>query len=164
METLPSFGLSLQRGDHLMSWDTKSGYRHFYLHPRMREYFLFRYSGRYYRCVALPFGWGRSVLWFTKLLRPMVKHIRTELGYGLLTWIDDFLCVPSDGNLPATGCDCRRARSKLEVLFAELGLSRHGEGVQERVKEDRTSGCFVGHNRNAGVCHRQEGRAHEEVS
>jgi hypothetical protein len=42
METLPCFGLSLQRGDHLMSLDIKSGYRHFYLHPCMRDYFLFR--------------------------------------------------------------------------------------------------------------------------
>jgi hypothetical protein len=24
-----------------MSWDVKSGYRQFYLHPKMREYFIF---------------------------------------------------------------------------------------------------------------------------
>lgn len=47
-----------------------------YLHPDVRDFFLFRYNGRFYRCVALLFGWGRSVLWFTKLLRPLVQFIR----------------------------------------------------------------------------------------
>jgi hypothetical protein len=144
METLPCLGLSLQRGYHLMSWDIKSGYRHFYLHPRMRNYFVFRYSGRYYRCMALPFGWGRSVWCFTKLLRPMFKYIRTELGYRLLPWIDDFLCAPSDGSRPATGRDCRRARSRLEVLFAKLGLTRHQEkGCGERTTKIEHLGVLL---------------------
>jgi hypothetical protein len=55
METLPGFALNMVKNDHLMSWDVKSGYRHFYLHPKMREFFLFHYVGRFYRCVALVF-------------------------------------------------------------------------------------------------------------
>jgi hypothetical protein len=65
MEMLPGFAPGLVRNDVLTSWNVKSGYRHFYLHQRMRDYFLFHYGGRFYRFVALPFGWGRSVLWFT---------------------------------------------------------------------------------------------------
>jgi hypothetical protein len=56
METLPGFALNLVKSDHLMSWDVKAGYRHFYLHPKMRDYFLFHYGGRSYRCTALPLG------------------------------------------------------------------------------------------------------------
>ena len=78
-----------------MSWDIKSGSRHFYLHPRMRDFFLFRYNGRYHLCIALPFGWGPSVLWFTKLLRPLVKHLIECVGYRILPYIDDFACAPS---------------------------------------------------------------------
>jgi hypothetical protein len=62
METLPGFALDLVRNDVLMSWDVKSGYRNFYRHPRMRDDFLFHCGGRFYRCVALPFGRGGSVL------------------------------------------------------------------------------------------------------
>ena len=69
METLTEFGQSLEQGDHMFSWDVKSGYRHFRLAPHMRDYFLFHYNRRFYRCIALPFGWGRSPLWFTELLR-----------------------------------------------------------------------------------------------
>ena len=54
MDTLQYFACQLQGGDVLMSWDIKSGYCHFYLHPRMRDFFLFRYNGRYYSCIALP--------------------------------------------------------------------------------------------------------------
>jgi hypothetical protein len=125
METLPSFALQLLANDHLMSWDVKPGYRHFYLHPKMRDYFLFHYDGRYYRCVALPFGWGRSVLWFTKLMRPFVKYVRSELGYRLLPWIYDFLCAPTHGRRPAIGRDCRRARIRLSEIFGKLDLTRH---------------------------------------
>lgn len=125
METLPSFGLEMQKGDTLMSWDVKSGYRHFYLHPCMRDMFVFHYGGRFYRCIALPFGWGRSVLWFTKLMRPLVQHIRSKLGYRLLPWIDDFLCAPTDGRRPATKRDCRKAGAVLDVLLDKLGIRRH---------------------------------------
>jgi hypothetical protein len=54
METLPGFAQDRVRNDALMSWDVMSGHRHFYLHPRMRDYFVFHYGGRFYRCVALP--------------------------------------------------------------------------------------------------------------
>jgi hypothetical protein len=59
METLPGFALNLMKNNHFMSWEVKFGYRHFYLHPKMREFFLFHYGGRFYRCVALPFWLGK---------------------------------------------------------------------------------------------------------
>jgi hypothetical protein len=103
----------------------RSGYRHFYLHPRMRDYFLFHYGGRIYSCIALPFGWGRSGLWFMKLMRPVVKHPRSELGYRVLPWINDFVCAPTDGRRPATGSDCWKAGSRPDAIFGGLGLTRH---------------------------------------
>ena len=62
METFPSFALELKRGDIVMPWDVKGGYRHMFLHPDMRDYFIFRYNGRYFRCIAPPFGWCRSAM------------------------------------------------------------------------------------------------------
>ena len=40
MEKLPSFVLDMQREDHPVSWDFKSGFWHFFLHPLMRNFFL----------------------------------------------------------------------------------------------------------------------------
>jgi hypothetical protein len=125
METLPYFGFSLCKNDNMMSWDIKAGYRHFYLHPLMRDFFVFRYAGRYYWCIALPFGRGRSALWFVKLMRPFVRYIRAKWRYRILPYIDEFLATPSDGKRPATQKDCRRAGRRIEALLVWLGLTRH---------------------------------------
>lgn len=70
----------MQPRDVLKSLDVKGGYRQFYHRPEMTYYFDFRYDGRYYRCIALPFGWLESGYWFMKLLRPMLRHIREQMG------------------------------------------------------------------------------------
>lgn len=127
METLPGFALEVEKGDHLISFDVKSGYHHFYLHPDMRDYFLFHYEGRFYQCLALPFGWGRSGLWFTKILRPLVRHLRERCGYRVLPYVDDFLLAPSPSGRAATSADAARARAILTRLFRLLGIVRNKE-------------------------------------
>ena len=116
METLPSFALELKRGDMLIFWDVKGGYRHMCLHPDMRDYFSFGYNGRYFRCIALPFGWCRSAMWFTKLMRVVVRHIREVIGYRVLPYIDDFLLAPSPISRHSTAADCATARQQLHEL------------------------------------------------
>lgn len=113
METLQSFASQLQERDMLTSWYIKSGYRHFYLHPGMRKFFLFRYDGRFDGCIALPFGWGRSMLSFTKLLLPLVLYIRERLRYRILPYIDDFACAPSPLGRSSTRKDCACAEGRL---------------------------------------------------
>jgi hypothetical protein len=76
MESLESFAEELRQGDRLIAFDVKSGYHHFGLHPAMRDWFLFRYENKCYRCIALPFGWGRSVWWFYQLLKPFTGRLR----------------------------------------------------------------------------------------
>lgn len=56
METLAEFAMSVQPEDHMLSFDIEKGFRHLRLHPAMRDWFIFRYNGKYYQCVALPFG------------------------------------------------------------------------------------------------------------
>lgn len=109
----------------MMSWDIKSGYRQFYLHPSIRDFFLFQYAGSYYRCIALPFGWGRSVLCLTKVLHPLVRHMRRKRSYRVLPYIDDFLVPPSPPGRAASEADCVRAQERLTVLSRRLGVVRH---------------------------------------
>ena len=105
METIPGFALELEEGDQMFSFDVESGFHHFYLHPDMRDYFIFHYAGRYYRSIALPFGWGRSGWWFTKMMRPFVQYMRETLGYRVLPYIDDFLVAASPPGRAATSED-----------------------------------------------------------
>lgn len=53
MEALQGIAVELRSGDILISWNFKIGFRHFYLHPDARDYFLFRSAGRYRSCTAL---------------------------------------------------------------------------------------------------------------
>jgi hypothetical protein len=55
----------------------------------MRDWFLFRYDGQFYRFIALPFGWDRSPKWFNQLMVPMVRNLRQL--YRVLAYLNDFL-------------------------------------------------------------------------
>jgi hypothetical protein len=77
------------------SFDIKAGYRHFRLAPKVRNWYLFRYEDMYYRCVALPFGWGRSPMWLTQLMVQLVCQPRAGLGFRVLPYLDDFLVCPA---------------------------------------------------------------------
>lgn len=75
MVTLPSFSLELDKSNLLILWYISRWYSHIYLHPKIRDIFILRYYVWYFRCIALPFGLGRSVLFFTKIMCPVVQHI-----------------------------------------------------------------------------------------
>lgn len=124
MESLAEFAMSVQDRDHFLSMDIYKGYRAFRLHTVMRDWFIFRYQGRFFRSIALPFGWGRSPLWFTQLVAPFVRKLR-ECGYRVLSYIDDFLVAPSPHGTVATPADCVRARRRIDALMSALGLVRH---------------------------------------
>jgi hypothetical protein len=91
----------------------------------MRDMFLFRHAGRFYQRVALPFGWGRSPMWFTRLLRPVVQHLRTNEHYRVLAYLDDFPVAPSPAGKVAGSSACRAATGRIDKLLQHLGLVRH---------------------------------------
>jgi hypothetical protein len=76
MEKAAGFAAEVEKEDHFISFDIKADYRHFLLHPSIRNFVLFHYGGRYFRCIALPSGWSRSAFWFVNLLQPFVGRLR----------------------------------------------------------------------------------------
>ena len=91
--------------------------------PANGDWFIFGYDGRYYQSIPLPFGWGRSPLWFTQLMIPFVRALR-RLGYRVLAYLDDFLIIPSPTGTIASLQDCAKAISNVEHLMLSLGLKR----------------------------------------
>lgn len=86
---------------------------------------MFHYDGRYYRCIALPFGWSRSAFWFILLLKPFVRRIR-EWGHRVLSYIDDLLVALRVGG-NASEEDCEKASRRILDLVGKLGLKKHGK-------------------------------------
>lgn len=60
----------------MMYMDVEKGYRNLLQNPDMSYWFLFRWKGSYFQCVALPFGCGRSPLWFNLLMVSFFKEFR----------------------------------------------------------------------------------------
>lgn len=128
METMGEFASSVEKGDHFLSMDVEKGYRHLRLHPAMRDWFVFRYEDRYYQCIALPFGWGRSGVWFTQFMATFVTELRRR-GWRVLAYVDDFLIAPSRAGVPSSREDCREAVGWIERLLRRLGIRRkEGKG------------------------------------
>lgn len=123
MEKKEEFAL-FRKGDHLLSFDVRAGYRHFSLHEDMRNVFLFQYDGRYFRCKALSFGWGRSAFWLVNLLKPLIRYIREGMGLRVFPYIDDFLIAASAGRV-SEEVNCWRVSMLMDGLLQELGLERH---------------------------------------
>jgi hypothetical protein len=136
METLPEYASEIERGEKMVSFDIQADYRHFRLAPQMRDWFLFRSNGRFYRCIALPFECGRSPMCFTQLMVPMVRNLRQQ--YRVLAYLDDFLICPVKAERVASMRDCRKATQVIDNLLSSLALTRHpmkGEWVgRTRVK------------------------------
>ena len=51
-------------------------------------------EGKYFSYVVLPFGFSLSPYFFTKVLRPVVKYLRSQ-GVRLSLYVDDFLICAS---------------------------------------------------------------------
>lgn len=94
MESPTEFASTMKQGDHFISFDVYKGYRILNLHPSVRDYFIFRYKKKYYQCLSLPFGWSLSPWWFTQVMIPFLREIRSY-GYRALDYIDDFLLATS---------------------------------------------------------------------
>ena len=126
METPESFALKIKRNDHLLSFDIEKGYHHFRLHPDIGNVFLFRIDGRYFRCIALPFGWKLSHFYFIKFMRPFVEYVRNRLNLRIHPYMDDFLVAASSRT------ELKKAQWTLNGLLRKAGLRRKpGKGCWE---------------------------------
>lgn len=126
METLESFALDLKSNDHLFSFDIAKGYHHFRLHPAIRNWFIFRLENKYYRCIALPFGWQLSPAYFIKIMRPFVRYIRHKLRRRVHPYMDDFLIACASQRSLA------KAKTQIVALLSHCGLRRKvGKGCWE---------------------------------
>ena len=89
-ETLKALSRLARRGEWAISWDMQDGYHQVGIHRDSRRYMTFALPPapgsppgtppRYIRCAALPFGWNASPLIFTKVMRVMVRMLRSPVA------------------------------------------------------------------------------------
>ena len=136
-ECLKVIARQLHVGDWLYKLDVRDAYHHVPIPVHMRDYFVFCINGEYFRCAALPFGWTNSPFYFTKVMRevvrfvrsatgpvatslpPWLEDIRSRLGGNLSPYLDDFLGSASTESAAA------RAAVAVAQLFHKLGILVH---------------------------------------
>lgn len=141
-EMLPAFIAQLKAGDHLVSWDVSDAFHHIRLAPRERARLAFRVGGVLYYPLTLPFGLKLAPWALTKLLRPVVAHLR-KAGNHVLPYMDDFALTPDLPN-SVTREQATAARAAAMRLFARLGLHVHPrKGEREGTKTLEVLGYVV---------------------
>lgn len=82
----------LNQNDYLASLDLKDAYYMINIHKKSRRYLRFCFLGNYYQFNVLPFGLCTAPLIFTKIMKPVMAHLR-EMGLVSVVYLDDFLCI-----------------------------------------------------------------------
>ena len=148
-ETLSTVQQLCQRGDYLLSLDIGDAFYHIAIHPDDRKYFTCDMGGELVQLAALPMGWLASPAILTKVMRVVVRHLRSpaaasrmrgectgvavqnsgpwerrDSGIPVLPYLDDFLFFFR------TVADWERGKRYIAQLLARLGLYRkEGKGV-----------------------------------
>lgn len=72
--------------------DLKDAYFLLPIHKKFKKYLRFQFQNQLYEFNCLPFGLNVAPFIFTKLLRPVVKHLRHQ-GCRLVIYLDDILIL-----------------------------------------------------------------------
>jgi hypothetical protein len=150
METLPEYALELEHGERMVSFDIQAGYRHFRLAQQMRDWFLFRNDGRFYRCISLPIERGRSPMWLTQLMVPMVRKSKATVSSSrVLVRLPGMPCQGREGSqhegLPGGGTGDRQATFNIRYDTAsdEGGMGRDYSGGTPWLRDRLRSHAFL---------------------
>nr|CAH7741143.1 unnamed protein product [Callosobruchus chinensis] len=90
----------------LSTLDLKDAYLMLAVHQGHRKYLRFRFEGKIYEYNSMPFGLNCAPLVFTKLMKPVLSHLRKR-GFMSVLYLDDFLLIGSSyskcsGNVSVT--------------------------------------------------------------
>jgi len=103
----------------------QDAYHHLTLRPADRNFLAFRTLGRTFIPITMPFGLRVAPLTWTKIMRPVVQHLRS-LGFRMIAYVDDFGgAPPAEPGEPATAPQATAAYTLVAALFRRLGLRLH---------------------------------------
>ena len=92
MEDIRSVKDLLVRGDYMCKLDLKDAYLSVPITAAHRRYLQFQWQGVTYQYNALPFGLATAPRVFTKLLKPVLAHLRAK-GLRIVAYLDDILLI-----------------------------------------------------------------------
>ena len=118
METLSSAISLMKPNCYFASIDLKDAYFSINIRKRYRKFFRFKFQDKLYEFTSLPQGFKDSPRLFTKILKPVLGHLRSQ-GHSLVAYIDDTL-LQGD-----TKDECRNNIEISGKLLDSLGYTIH---------------------------------------
>lgn len=82
----------LSQGDWLAKLDLQDAYLTVPICPEHQKYLHFTWGKKVFQFLVLPFGLASAPLVFTKLLRPVMVHLRHQ-GVRALIYLDDIFLL-----------------------------------------------------------------------
>ena len=137
MENLWSAILLMKKDCYMASVDLKHAYYSVPIHTSYRKYLKLKHRGQLYQFTCFPNGLCFCPRWFTKLLKPVYAHLRSQ-GHMSASFIDDSY-LQAD-----TAEECRTNVETTVALFENLGFVVHDKkSVLEPTKELKYLGFIL---------------------
>ena len=105
----------ISQGDYMISIDLKDAYFSIPIFRCDRKYLRFIWKDQRYEFTCLPFGYSLAPRVFTKILKPVVSHLRLN-GLKIVIYLDDILLVANSVE------ECQTHRDLLRNLLESLGF------------------------------------------
>ena len=115
MEGVNTLRYLLRQRDWLAKVDLKDAYFSVAINSAQREFFCFKWEGKFFQYVSMPFGVGPAPRVFTEILKPVVGFLRQQ-GLRLVVYLDDVLIIGS------SEVETRKAVKMVVDLFEFLGF------------------------------------------
>ena len=115
MENINTALHTIAPGDYLVSIDLKDAYFSILIFKPHRKFLRFKWSDQTYEFTCLPFGYSLAPRVFTKVLQPVISHLR-ENSYRVVIFLDDIHFIGSSVE------ECLSKLSFLRDLLQSLGF------------------------------------------
>lgn len=117
MESIKDVKDLLQPEDLMIRFDFKDAYLHLFYREMHRKYGAFWWRKQLWRFRSMMFGHTHAPRWWTKVMKPVVTHLR-KLGIRCVIYMDDLICF--------LGTDLKEARRLTKIIsdfLISLGIT-----------------------------------------
>uniref|UniRef100_A0ABD2XMW6 Reverse transcriptase domain-containing protein n=1 Tax=Trichogramma kaykai TaxID=54128 RepID=A0ABD2XMW6_9HYME len=92
LEDLRTATRLISEGDYMLTIDMQDAYLLVPVDKKSQKYLMFKFQGKYYRFVCLPFGLCTCPYAFTKIMKPVANKLRSA-GFSSVIYLDDWFCL-----------------------------------------------------------------------
>jgi hypothetical protein len=131
MENLETALKMARKGDYATKIDITSAYNHVPVQENFRSYLGFSFAGAYYTYLTMPFGFKNAPRIFTKLMRPVIWHIRKHWKARVVVYMDDILMLFDDVSTATT--TTHQVMNWMQSLGWKLSMAKCQTQPQQQV-------------------------------